>query len=366
MANSDKNISITPNKGQSSEPEISFVGFANTSIKLKVKNDSDITFENNTQQLFRIESDNSSSKLSITSNIDTPSVEITSDGLAKFSKTTEIGGDALVLPNYTTSLPKSERGLLTYSSTNKSVYVSNGTEWKGTKNDIVRGGLQCWLDARNAQSFSDGLEPDYQGTTVHWLDLSGNNRNFVGNSRFLSSNGGLKSGSAFTMQKYQDQILNRDEHTICFSIKFRPSPTFPNATTGSWQKIFEHTSGGSDRSPGIWRYPSERRLHWRYDPSNSGCDFGKDSSSNEFDLETWYFVGVSRDGLGTCRCFVNGTLVNVASTSLPKITGIANINLFNGYSENIAHFDDLMIYNRALSDFEMYQNYLSVSWKYAY
>lgn len=54
MANSDKDILITPNKGTSSIPEVSFVGQVNSPIKLRVLDDNTLSFEGSAGQLFSI------------------------------------------------------------------------------------------------------------------------------------------------------------------------------------------------------------------------------------------------------------------------------------------------------------------------
>jgi hypothetical protein len=54
MANSDKDILITPNKGTTSLPEVSFVGQVNSPIKLRVLDDNTLSFEGSAGQLFSI------------------------------------------------------------------------------------------------------------------------------------------------------------------------------------------------------------------------------------------------------------------------------------------------------------------------
>lgn len=54
MANSDKDILITPGKDTSNLPEISFTGFDNNPIKLRVLDDNTLSFEGSSGQLFSI------------------------------------------------------------------------------------------------------------------------------------------------------------------------------------------------------------------------------------------------------------------------------------------------------------------------
>ena len=54
MPNIDKDIVITPNKGQASEPSIVFTGFNNSPITLRVLDDGSLSFEGTAGQLFNI------------------------------------------------------------------------------------------------------------------------------------------------------------------------------------------------------------------------------------------------------------------------------------------------------------------------
>jgi hypothetical protein len=54
MANSDKDILITPNKGTTSLPELSFIGQVNSPIKLRVLDNNTLSFEGSAGQLFSI------------------------------------------------------------------------------------------------------------------------------------------------------------------------------------------------------------------------------------------------------------------------------------------------------------------------
>lgn len=54
MANSDKNIVITPNNGQSALPQISFTGFNNTPITMRVQDSGALSFQGSFGELFNI------------------------------------------------------------------------------------------------------------------------------------------------------------------------------------------------------------------------------------------------------------------------------------------------------------------------
>ena len=58
MANSDKNIRITPNKGTTSFPKIVFTGQANDPITANVLDDNSLSFSGSAGQLFSISNNN--------------------------------------------------------------------------------------------------------------------------------------------------------------------------------------------------------------------------------------------------------------------------------------------------------------------
>ena len=159
-------------------------------------------------------------------------------------------------------------------------------------------------------------------------------------------------------------LLNTDTHSIFFMIRFNTTSSYvSNGYSGSWDKIFSFNAGGSDRSPGIWRWPSQRYIHWRYDPGNSGCDFGKNSSNQDFDIDTWYYIGVTKNGASTVM-YVNGLSVGTGSVSNPKTAGNASIVLFEYYPTDLASMGLLQVYNRVLSGDEVFQNYSAIRGRY--
>jgi hypothetical protein len=84
MANSDKNIVITPNIGQSSLPSISFTGQGNAPISLKVLDDAfgTLSFQNSSgQQLFSINNNvTTGSIFSVNDNSGLPTIEVNANG----------------------------------------------------------------------------------------------------------------------------------------------------------------------------------------------------------------------------------------------------------------------------------------------
>lgn len=206
--------------------------------------------------------------------------------------------------------------------------------------EIVNDGLVLCLDAGNTKS--------YPGSGTTWFDLSPTKLNFTVNASYITSQGLSSEASATSATT---SILNTDNHTIFFMYKIIPTVTYPNGHSGSWSKIFSHNAGGSDRSPSVWRYPSNRFLHWRYDPSNTGGDF----NFSELNLDTWHFIGTTKSG-STASQFVNGKKLGQATVSNPKTSGNAPVILWEGYTAS-AILNFVHIYNRELSEQEVLQNF---------
>lgn len=97
MANSDKNITITPNRNLSGQPQIAFTGFGNVPITLKVLDDSNgtLSFEGSSGQLFSIDNNlTSGSIFSVNDVSGIPSIDVDADGtvsIAGFNGNVGIG-----------------------------------------------------------------------------------------------------------------------------------------------------------------------------------------------------------------------------------------------------------------------------------
>lgn len=218
---------------------------------------------------------------------------------------------------------------------------------------IVQSGLVMDLNTNATLS--------YPGSGASWFDTSQSKLVMTGNASYISTGtNGVVSGA--TWSTATTDILNTDTHSIFFMIRFNSSASYPNGYTGGWEKIFGYNGGGSDRSPGIWRFPSSRYIHWRYDPNNSGCDFGPNSIGGpgaEFNINTWYYVGVTKNG-GTATSYSNGTNLGTQSVSNPKTAGTSPVYLFEYYTNPLANINNIVIYNRVLSDAEVTQNFQAV------
>ena len=80
MANSDKNILITPQTGQSADPTIKFTGGANNAVTLTVENDGSLNFASSLGDLFNITNSLSGILFSVNDANTTPIIEVEDTG----------------------------------------------------------------------------------------------------------------------------------------------------------------------------------------------------------------------------------------------------------------------------------------------
>ncbi len=219
---------------------------------------------------------------------------------------------------------------------------------------IVTSDLGLCLDVFNPESFT--------GSSTIWYDISGNNLHATGSSG-LSATGLASGGSAWSTPS--TSLLNTDTHSVFFTVRFNTNGTYPNGTSGNWDMLFQYAAGGSDRTPGVWRYPSNRYIHWRYDPGNSGADFGQTSlgsGGTEFAVNTWFYIGVTKNG-ATATSYVNGTSLGTSTVSSPKTRGNAAITLFPYYAAP-AQIGCVHVYNNPLTTSQVEQNFNAIRRNY--
>jgi len=216
---------------------------------------------------------------------------------------------------------------------------------------IVASDLGLCLDVFNPESFT--------GSTTTWFDVSGNNLHATGASGLSAT--GLASGVAWNTPT--TSLLNTDTHSIFFTIRLNSTGTYPNGTSGGWDMILGYPAGGTDRTPGVWRYPSERRIHWRYDPGNTGVDFSQNSGGSEFALNTWFYIGQTKNGTAA-TAYVNGASVASGTVASPKTRGSAVIQLFPAFTATLAQIGCVHVYNNVLTAAQVEQNFNAIRRNY--
>jgi hypothetical protein len=165
-------------------------------------------------------------------------------------------------------------------------------------------------------------------------------------------------------------VLNAQSNNFC-SVRAYFTATKKNKfqfILSELTKIFSFNAAGGDRSPGVWRYPSERYIHWRYDPNNSGADFGQTSlnvgvGGTQFALSTWFYIGVTKNG-ATATSYVNGVSLGTSAVSSPKTAGNAAITLFPYYTSGLAELGCVHVYNTVLTASQVAQNFNAIRGRY--
>ncbi|MCB0631811.1 MAG: fibronectin type III domain-containing protein, partial [Lewinella sp.] len=159
-------------------------------------------------------------------------------------------------------------------------------------------------------------------------------------SLHLTGSGGTLTGEGLQLTNssayaspYTD-ILDTDEHTISFDIKYNSG--FDEL---AYHRIFYFNPLNSDRSPGIFRHRWNNGIHWRYSPGNYGVATGADLGVNQ-----WHsIVGVKDGPLFTL--YVDGHFVESASVPDPKSEGSGYLR-FGGSEVVIRNFK---AYNRSFT-----------------
>ena len=201
MANSDKDILITPNKGTGSLPEINFVGQGNNPIKLRVLDDNTVSFEGSQGQLFAIDNNLTTGTIFAASDVSgVPSIAVEATGqvrLAYYNGYTEIGG------SFTSALGSYKLDVVGSLRTSSKLVAQNGTGADWDRTEIYSDGTTSYWDAHGAEY---GMSLRFGGTDRIRIETSGKvklgsiNRSITTDSKMTTLNvrGGGYSGSVGT------------------------------------------------------------------------------------------------------------------------------------------------------------------------
>jgi hypothetical protein len=217
---------------------------------------------------------------------------------------------------------------------------------------IVKNGMVLCLDAGNRKS--------YAGSGTSWFDLTGNNitGTLTNGPTFNSENGGSISfdGTNDHILINANSIFNVTAVTILMFIKT------PTTYTSNFRAFFgKQTANSLDRDFNFYAYSSTSngvidRLHMSSHRISS-YEYVPVVTGGALALNTWHQIGFSIGG-GYVTYYLNGTAFNKST-----YTGTFNAN--NSYNITIGTADNYwsgriattMLYNRAVSDAEVLQNY---------
>jgi hypothetical protein len=163
-------------------------------------------------------------------------------------------------------------------------------------------------------------------------DSSASGLNLVSQYNYTVSytDGGVRlSPSIYYLQSATTNILDTDNHTIEFDLKFNADPG-----TG-YVKIFSFAPTGTDRSPAIWTFDGPY-LHWRYS-NTSGANTGVDKLGYDKDYGTpftigkWYRIRGVKNG-SSFKVYVDNHLVADTTVANPKYPGSSVLKFGETYN----------------------------------
>jgi len=355
MANSDKNIVITPNKGLSGLPEIAFTGVGNSTISMQVGDSAtaNINFVSAGSTILSIDSNVSSgSLLNIQGLSNTSIFNIPFSGNIELNADVTVNGLGVVLPSYaTTSGPSVKEGLLYYDPFKKGVNVGTTTSVivYANETDIVRSGMLLEL---HPSTFYSGNQ-----TNNIWPDARGNGHFMVQQNgpTYSSENGGVINNSGGSSHHFlvQDTIYWQDIRTVTFDLWFQT-----NTSSTRQGLISTHGAIGSSNNDAI-----------EIEITQSGTTFAGFRSTNGtfyqalwntgLSLNTWYCICAVLDNF-RIRYYANGSLVAAATWPQTLVANSSSGGLYLGRYEN--HYlrgkiGEFKMYHRPLKDSEIRQNF---------
>lgn len=137
----------------------------------------------------------------------------------------------------------------------------------------------------------------------------------------------------------------------------------PNGTTGGWRPLFHKGNADTQRGPGLWLNPGNNRLHFRLS-TTANWNEGADAITNLPD-STWSHIACVKAG-NKWRCYINGVLDTEFTLSAGTIGNNGPVYFGDDpwYSGSKTSMDDVRIYNGALTNAEVINQYGLVGrWK---
>jgi hypothetical protein len=242
---------------------------------------------------------------------------------------------------------------LSWAAGQSNIFVTN-REYE----NIVTSGMVLNLDA--------GFVSSYPTSATTWYDLSysGNNGTLTNGPTFSSLSGG-----SIVFDGVDDYVSESNfSGVITNSFAISTWLNFTNANTPTYQKIFHAQSGITEVNlDNYFGDGGNAKIHF-YTAANSGSSNNIMTSKEDIINNVWYYVTAIYDNnLYIKYLYINGILKNFGTTTVKinwpnSVTRIGlrltNIEPFNGRMSSI------QLYNRALSPFEVYQNYNSTKGRF--
>jgi hypothetical protein len=221
---------------------------------------------------------------------------------------------------------------------------------------IVKDGLVLWLDAANNKSYTSG--------SAIWRDMSGNNNSgsLINGPTFSSANNG-----SIVFDGVNDYINCGNNSTLNFGTgNFTVSVWFRRVTNIVTNLRLLSKGGASDLAgqAGFAFFGSDTSISFAVNPTGARTIIVAAS----YVVGEWVnVVGLLERGV-SMRSYKNGTLT---ATEVPPIGSVSNTidNLNLGRSQNVGLYwpgsiSNVQIYNRALTESEVQQNFNALRGRY--
>lgn len=227
--------------------------------------------------------------------------------------------------------------------------------------EIVNTGLVLYLDAANTKS--------YPGSGTTWTDLSGNQRNYSIDASYATWNSAgyfsvtSKTGYVFTGPASNTfNFASTNEHTVISWV------TWTTKTSSNFFYWAASPTGGGDTRAIQSHFPHNDVTDFYYDVS--GCcgstqrissTTAADNFENKVNMATWR----TRTSTTPNRQFFENLTSKVDSSSNSTNTVTWDLTTAAGMCNTwIGRIYNFMVYNRALTDNEITQNFNAVRDRY--
>ena len=244
---------------------------------------------------------------------------------------------------------------LSWAAGQSNIFVTN-REYE----NIVTSGMVLNLDA--------GFVSSYPTSATTWYDLS-----------YSGNNGTLTNGPTFSSLSGGSIVFDGSDDYI--NVPYAPSlqPTtgltmeawvYLNSAPSAWYSVFQSPQQNGSHVPNYFDWAiyikNDLGLHTRIDGVDAPIVQG--STNTKMVIQKWYQTNITWQN-GTIYFYLNGQSIQTSFGAPTSITYDNNTNkligtnasggeAFNGLISNIK------LYNRALSPFEVYQNYNSMKGRF--
>lgn len=194
------------------------------------------------------------------------------------------------------------------------------------------------------RAIDEGLKARYLfNGNINDSSASGLNLTSLYNRTVSYDDGGVRlSPNIYSLSSASTNVLDTDNHTIEFDLKFNADPG------AGYVKIFSFAPTGTDRSPAIWTFDGPY-LHWRYSDTSgtvySGVDklgYDKDYGT-PFTIGRWYRIRGVKNG-SSFKVYVDNRLVAEKTVANPKYPGTAPLKFGETYNKPDIAMKNFSIY----------------------